>query len=225
MQSIQTHPSTYAIVTLERMRNSRHMARTPYTTSILTMALRKIGNEALYARLNPPRMFPYHPLIPIPYLPLPSPWPRPWPKLQTKPHNHGFFRNVSLPHKREREIETPNTCIGHQEAPEMGAWSAVARSLPVLSPPWLQPPSYHHKATISEFSKHPPSHRKGKKNPRFAERVPTVEPNKLEHVPQEQNPRATPKLPLLVRHSCNGHQPVTTAQGTGTDRLRPREMS
>jgi hypothetical protein len=163
MKSIQTHPSTYAIVTLERMRNSRHMARTPSTTSILTMALRKIGNEALYARLNPPHMFPYHPLIPIPYLPLPSPWPWPWPKLQTKPQNRGFFRNVSLPHKREREIETPNTCIGHQEAPEMGAWSAVARSLPVLSPPWLQPPSYHHKATISEFSKHPPSHRKGKK--------------------------------------------------------------
>jgi hypothetical protein len=107
MQSIQTHPSTYAIVTLERMRNSRHMARTPYTTSILTMALRKIGNEALYARLNPPRMFPYHPLIPIPYLPLPSPWPRPWPKLQTKPHNHGFFRNVSLPHKKGREKSKP----------------------------------------------------------------------------------------------------------------------
>ena len=163
MKSIQTHPSTHATVTLERMRNSRHMARTLYTTSILNMALRKIRNEALYTRLNPPHMFPYHPLIPIPYLPLPSPWPWPWPKLQTKPHDHVSFRNVSLPHKRERETETPYTCTGHQEAPEMGAWSAAARSLPVLSPPWLQL-SYHHEATISEFSEHPPSHRKGKKS-------------------------------------------------------------
>ena len=166
IQSIQTHPSTHAIVTLERMRNSRDMARTPYTTSILTMALRKNRKTRPYTQ-----GLIHHTCFPT-TLSSPSPTSR------YARHGHGHGLNFKLNHitmpffatflfhtKGREKIETPYTCIGHQEAPEMGAWSAAARSLPVLSPPWLQP-SFHHKTTISGFSKHPPSHRKGKeKNP------------------------------------------------------------
>lgn len=98
------------------------------------------------------------------------------------------------------------------------------RVIPAMAATLLSPQSYniwvlHTPAIASQGRK------KSKVTlPRLAERVPTAETNKLEHVPQEQNPRATLKLHLLVRHSCNGHQPVIMAQGTGTERLRPREM-